>query len=212
MVDLAALVAGFLLGALGVTAVVAATRRPPVLVAPAPGAAPPAAPTRRRSTSRPAGSAAPPLAPSPPPTAPAAPVAPAPAAPGSPPRGPRRARLDLEDGSAGVELGDEPTTIGRGRDQVLRVDDARVSRAHAVVRPSRQGGWVLVDGGSANGTKLNGTRMPADRAAPLRPGDRIGVGPVTVVYSEPPSGGDGGRDGEGDRRPPAGDDPTRVYG
>ncbi len=116
-----------------------------------------------------------------------------------------RARLTPSDGTPPVDLGDEIITLGRGTDQRLRIADSRASRAHAVVRPRAQGGWELKDAGSSNGTLLNGHAIPADRVAPLRDGDRIGIGPVTISYSEtfddpPPS----------DPGPPPGPDATRV--
>jgi hypothetical protein len=104
-----------------------------------------------------------------------------------------RARLEVEGKGNGVDLHDAPVTLGRGSDQVLRIKDTRASRAHAVVRRRSKGrsGWELEDQGSANGTELNGHRIPEGRVAPLQDGDRIGIGDTVVVYSEggspPPS-------------------------
>jgi hypothetical protein len=104
------------------------------------------------------------------------------------------ARLQVEGSRDGVDLRDEPVTLGRGADQVLRIKDTRASRAHAVVRRRSKGrtGWELEDQGSANGTELNGHRIPDGRVAPLRDGDRIGIGDAVVVYTEgsapPPPG------------------------
>ncbi len=99
---------------------------------------------------------------------------------------PAAARLELVDGSAAVELVDEPVSLGRGSDQVLRVRDTKASRAHAVVRRRSKGrpGWEVADQGSANGTYLNGHRIPDGRVAPLRDGDRIGIGDSDVRYVE----------------------------
>lgn len=103
------------------------------------------------------------------------------------------ARLTVEGSTDGVDLRDQPVTLGRGADQVLRIKDTRASRAHAVVRRRSKGrdGWELEDQGSANGTELNGHRIPDGRVAPLRDGDRIGIGGTVVVYTEggapPPS-------------------------
>lgn len=140
----------------------------------------------------------PPSAPAPPPVAPEAP-APAPALdgatvvaggpslakPGAAPS-PAGARLELADGG-GVDLGEQPVTLGRGSDQDLRVRDTKASRAHAVVRRRSKGrdGWEVADQGSANGTYLNGHRIPEGRVAPLRDGDRIGIGDTDVTYVEP---------------------------
>jgi pSer/pThr/pTyr-binding forkhead associated (FHA) protein len=117
-------------------------------------------------------------------------------APAAPAAGP--ARLEVEGGET-VALAGE-VTIGRGTDQRIRVADSRASRAHAVVRPRARGGWELADVGSANGTTLNGHRVPDGRVAPLRDGDRIGVGPATIRYVE----------GGAPAPAPAGPDRTQV--
>ncbi len=41
--------------------------------------------------------------------------------------------------------------------------------------------WTVTDTGSRNGTALNGTRMPIDVDFPLRDGDRVEVGGVSVT-------------------------------
>ncbi len=122
--------------------------------------------------------------------------------PRPPAAGPRQATLTTSDGAQTVALGDEVVTMGRGTDQRLRIPDSRASRAHAVVRPRAKGGWEVKDVGSANGTLLNGHTIPEGRVAPLRDGDRIGIGPVTITYTE----GDGGP--PAGRLPPAGPDAT----
>ncbi|MGH9153951.1 MAG: FhaA domain-containing protein [Acidimicrobiales bacterium] len=85
--------------------------------------------------------------------------------------------LRLGDGTR-VPIGDRPVTIGRtaGCDVVL--DDESVSRRHAEVR--RVGSdIVLVDLGSTNGTKVNGTGIRERR---LSDGDEITVGTTTVRF------------------------------
>jgi len=199
--DLLALLAGFAVGALAIVALLNLRRgSQPVARAAGPvhqpGAAPPPAAYPPPAAPPPAADHAirvnrPPVEP---PTAPRPAVAAPVAAAAAPPGAPGQARLALEDGSARVDLGTEPVTLGRGTDQSLRIPDSRASRAHAVVRPRAKGGWELVDNGSANGTELNGHRIPDGRVAPLRDGDRIGIGPITVLYTEsagPPAGGPG---------------------
>lgn len=56
-----------------------------------------------------------------------------------------------------VENGQE-LNIGRHPDCGLRLDDDRISRRHAVVRPDGDG-WVVEDLGSSNGTFYNGSRV-----------------------------------------------------
>jgi hypothetical protein len=210
VLDLLVLVAGFAVGALAIVGINGARRRSrPLPVVGAPAARP--GPPPRPSAPAPASSSpadhgirvnrpgAPTAAPPPPRSAPPS-AAGATAVAAGPSLGKRsgktgRSRLDLEDGSDGVDLGDQPVTLGRGGDQRLRINDTRASRAHAVVRRRSRGreGWEVEDQGSANGTELNGHRIPDGRVAPLRDGDRIGIGGTVVVYSEgggapPPSG------------------------
>ncbi|MEM1043064.1 MAG: FHA domain-containing protein [Bacteroidota bacterium] len=52
----------------------------------------------------------------------------------------------------------EPFTIGRGIQATLHVDSGRVSRLHAEV-VYEDGGWVLRDAGSTNGTYYNEQRV-----------------------------------------------------
>lgn len=70
--------------------------------------------------------------------------------------------------------------IGRGEHVAVRIDDVTISREHAAIRPGADGGWELVDLGSANGTLLNDGRLGA--AARLREGDRIQLGQVTLRF------------------------------
>jgi pSer/pThr/pTyr-binding forkhead associated (FHA) protein len=47
----------------------------------------------------------------------------------------------------------------------------------------REGGWLLVDPGSTNGTTLNGSNdeLPVDTEVPVTDGDRIHVGAWTTI-------------------------------
>ncbi len=194
MVDLLALLAGGALGVLLGVAVLGLRRGSRPLPVVAGRAAGPAAVPVAAAPSRPAADY--PIhvnQPGAPVAAPPPPVASA----GPPAAGPVGARLEPEGGRS-VVLGPEPVTIGRGSDQGLQVPDKRASRAHAVVRPRAKGGWELADAGSANGTELNGHRIPDGRVAPLRDGDRIGIGDVTITYREERGAS------------PAGPDATRV--
>jgi serine/threonine protein kinase len=61
----------------------------------------------------------------------------------------------------------------------LRPDDA-VSRRHAELRCGLDG-WVLMDLGSTNGTRLNGAWLPALQEAPIADGDEIELGAMTTL-------------------------------
>ncbi len=84
-----------------------------------------------------------------------------------------------------VELFPGEFVIGRSEECQLSIDDAMVSRRHAVLRVTPQQ-VVLVDLGSRNGVSLNGTRVKQDTV--LENGDRIVIGKheltLTVIDSE----------------------------
>ncbi|MFF5129461.1 FHA domain-containing protein [Streptomyces syringium] len=63
--------------------------------------------------------------------------------------------------------------IGRGADNDFVVDDLVVSRRHAELRATADGGHEIVDLGSHNGTYLNGRPV---RRAPVAHGDIVGIG------------------------------------
>lgn len=70
------------------------------------------------------------------------------------------------------------SVVGRGSGSQLRIDEEGVSRSHARVR--REGASVVVeDAGSRNGTFVNGERIDAPK--PLDEGDKIQIGPLTVL-------------------------------
>lgn len=72
------------------------------------------------------------------------------------------------------------TTVGRGRDCDIVLDDPTVSRQHAELH--RTGGQVMLhDAGSLNGTYLN--QHPCDEAA-LNDGDQIWIGKFRLVFRD----------------------------
>ncbi len=76
-------------------------------------------------------------------------------------------------------------TIGRTRDCDLCLTDLSVSRMHALL-VRREGGWMLSDLGSHNGTRLNGwlVREPV----PVQPGDRVEFGSMAfILQGDPPA-------------------------
>jgi len=62
-------------------------------------------------------------------------------------------------------------------------EDPGVSHLHAVLVGSPEGGWTLIDPGSANGTFLNDDTEPIDtnQAVPITDGDRIHMGAWTTL-------------------------------
>ena len=76
-----------------------------------------------------------------------------------------------------LELGQ--VKIGSHPRSGLFIDDPGVSRVHALVEPTEQGGAVIMDLGSGRGTLVNGQRVNKQA---LNNGDRIAVGGVEIVY------------------------------
>lgn len=75
--------------------------------------------------------------------------------------------------------GDGPFPLGRALDNKVVVNDTAVSRKHAeIVR--RGDGYYIQDLKSKNGTKVNGTLIQAE--SPLKPGDRIDIGPCQIHF------------------------------
>ena len=68
---------------------------------------------------------------------------------------------------------DGSTTIGRGVECELRLDDTYVSQQHARIF-DRGGNWYVEDLGSTNGTFVNEQKLAAP--AMLQPGDKVRVG------------------------------------
>jgi Inner membrane component of T3SS, cytoplasmic domain len=87
-------------------------------------------------------------------------------------QGPERALL--------IPLSSEVMHIGRGLSAGLRLDDASVSRRHAILVPRPTGARIL-DDRSANGTFVNGRRV---QQAELQGGDVIVLGRVVLRFLE----------------------------
>jgi sigma-B regulation protein RsbU (phosphoserine phosphatase) len=84
-----------------------------------------------------------------------------------------------------------PVTVGRRPGHTLELTDEGVSRDHARIihTPDERGvGWSLVDTESRHGTWLNGVRLPANRATPVRHADVISIHPWTFSVVDPDEG------------------------
>ena len=73
-------------------------------------------------------------------------------------------------------------TIGRAEACDMVLPDPSVSRWHASLKRD-EGGWMLDDLGSTNGTRVNGWRVRA--WVPVRDGDLVSFGAVTFVLRAP---------------------------
>jgi Domain of unknown function (DUF1707)/FHA domain len=76
-------------------------------------------------------------------------------------------------------------TIGRTPDCDLRIADLSVSRRHAQLDRG-EGGWLLSDLGSHNGTRVNGWLVR--ELVPVRPGDVLQFGSAVFVIQGPGPG------------------------
>jgi serine/threonine-protein kinase len=92
-------------------------------------------------------------------------------------------------------------TLGRGRSCTVRIRSSDVSRLHCRLRMEADGLVRVEDLESVNGTFINGT--PIHGLEIVRPGDRLGLGPVTLVveYDKTP---------QAQRRLEGGDDSALV--
>src|SRR5207249_10772707 len=70
------------------------------------------------------------------------------------------------------------TTIGRSPDCGIFLDDVTVSRKHAVL-VERDGGFVVEDQGSLNGTFVNRKRV---ESAQLEDGDELQIGKYRLTF------------------------------
>lgn len=87
--------------------------------------------------------------------------------------------MNLQQGP--VSLGEMPVRIGRSHECDIEIDDASVSRKHALIR--RDGDrYEIVDLGSTNGIRVNEEPVAS---TPLRSGDRIRVGAVVFRFLAP---------------------------
>jgi pSer/pThr/pTyr-binding forkhead associated (FHA) protein len=95
----------------------------------------------------------------------------------------RRLYITLPSGMARmVELAGV-TVIGRDRHNDIVLDDAMISRYHAMLFAESQG-VVLIDLESTNGTLVNGTLVLPGTPVPLEHGTLIELGPVIARYDE----------------------------
>jgi adenylate cyclase len=72
--------------------------------------------------------------------------------------------------------------LGRSNDCQMPIDDARVSRRHAMIHCQGNGEYWLVDLGSANGTRLNGRRL--SQPSRLQDRDRFAIADSTFVFRQ----------------------------
>lgn len=95
--------------------------------------------------------------------------------------------VTLKDRAVGTfDLPGDRVRIGRHPDNEVQIDSMAVSRNHCVLARAPQGGWVVEDLGSNNGTYVNGARV--QQRAAVRDGDVLGIGKFQVSFRSSPSG------------------------
>jgi hypothetical protein len=72
-------------------------------------------------------------------------------------------------------------TIGRTHNNDIVIVDHSVSRLHAYVRQA-DGGWVIADAGSKNGSLLRGARLEPRREQPLASKTALQLGEVELTF------------------------------
>jgi pSer/pThr/pTyr-binding forkhead associated (FHA) protein len=90
---------------------------------------------------------------------------------------PENAFLIIE-GTKAVPLSQSVITVGRHHDNMVVIDDPRVSRHHMELR-AIQGRFILFDLGSSGGTYINGQRTSQ---AIIYPGDVISLAGVNIHF------------------------------
>ena len=78
-------------------------------------------------------------------------------------------------------------TIGRAPEASIRVEDASVSRLHARLHVGQL--LRVEDLGSANGTRIGGTRLPPNEPTPVPPGQVVEVGSSWMMIANAPLSG-----------------------
>lgn len=76
-------------------------------------------------------------------------------------------------------LDDASTTVGRGTDRDVFLDDITVSRSHAVFERRGPGEWFVRDEGSLNGTYVNGEQIDETK---LATGDQVQIGKFKLTF------------------------------
>ena len=77
-----------------------------------------------------------------------------------------------------LALGEAVVTIGRRPESTIQLGDPNVSRNHAEIRPHGNS-WIVVDLGSTNGTRVNGTRITSQG---LDDGDEVVFGNTPMHF------------------------------
>ena len=76
-------------------------------------------------------------------------------------------------------LTDDVTTVGRNTDSGVFLDDITVSRSHATIERRDADSFFVKDGGSLNGTYVNGAQVDETK---LASGDEVQIGMFKLIF------------------------------
>ncbi len=82
-------------------------------------------------------------------------------------------------GEQEFEVSKAEITVGRGQTNDIVIQDAKMSRAHARFEFNEKGEVTVIDTGSTNGVRVNGTKV---ETAVIQPGDVIQMGESQIRY------------------------------
>jgi hypothetical protein len=88
----------------------------------------------------------------------------------------------VDQGGQRFTLSRDEISLGRSRESDVFIGDRRASRRHARIQ-WENGGYVLVDLGSTNGTYLNGRHL--NHPVTLHAGDEITIGSARFTFQDP---------------------------
>lgn len=78
--------------------------------------------------------------------------------------------------------GNRRLSVGRTAENDLRIDDSSVSKIHASLVLNADGGLVIADTGSTNGTFINDQRISYGKAHIVNEGDKVKFGSIDVSF------------------------------
>lgn len=75
-------------------------------------------------------------------------------------------------------------TLGRASNNDIVLPDASISKIHAYLSQSPEKKWLLTDGGSRNGTFVNGEQLLSKQQTVLSFGDRLLLGNTLLIFHD----------------------------
>ena len=87
-----------------------------------------------------------------------------------------------------VVIAEEHSTIGRGGETSIAIDEPSISRKHAAIH-LKATGWEIEDTGSSQGTQVNWMRIDAGECVRIEDGDRVELGGMAFMVQDRPRSG-----------------------